>query len=117
MIFAASSVEAILERLDRDGSSFAAAAAAIMRSRSPSALKFIFRALREAKGKNLADCLKMEYRVAARAVMAHDFRDGVRATLIDKDGAPRWNPASLAAVKDADIAGYFLALGARELCF
>jgi len=115
MIFAAASVEAILERLDRDSSPFAAATAATMRSRSPSALKFIFRALREAKGKNLRDCLKMEYRVAARAVMAHDFREGVRATLIDKDGAPHWNPASLAAVKDAEIAGYFAPLGAREL--
>jgi len=115
MIFAAASVEAILERLDRDSSPFAAATAATMRSRSPSALKFIYRALREARGKNLRDCLKMEYRVAARAVMAHDFREGVRATLIDKDGAPHWNPASLAAVKDAEIAGYFAPLGAREL--
>jgi len=115
MVFAASSVEAILERLDRDGSAFATSTAATMRSRSPSALKFIFRAMREAKGKSLADCLKMEYRVSARAVMAHDFREGVRATLIDKDGAPDWSPASLAAVKDVDITGYFASLGAREL--
>ena len=113
--FAGSSVEVILERLDRDGGDFAATTAAILRRRSPSALKFIFRALRDAVGKNLPDCLKMEYRVAARAVMAHDFREGVRATLIDKDGKPRWKPASLAAVSDADIAGYFAPLGAREL--
>jgi enoyl-CoA hydratase len=111
----AASVEAILERLDRDGGDFATATAAILRRRSPSALKFIFRALREARGKNLADCLKMEYRIASRAVMAHDFREGVRATLIDKDGKPRWKPASLAGVSDADIAGYFAPLGAREL--
>jgi enoyl-CoA hydratase len=114
-IFAASSVEAILERLDRDASAFATATAAAMRSRSPSALKFIFRCLREARGKNLADCLKMEYRVASRAVMAHDFREGVRATLIDRDGKPHWQPASLAAAKDSDIAGYFAGLGAKEL--
>jgi enoyl-CoA hydratase len=57
----------------------------------------------------------MEYRVASRAVMAHDFREGVRATLIDKDGVPRWKPASLAAVKDAEIEGYFAPLGTREL--
>ena len=111
----AASVEAILERLDRDGGDFAAETAALIRSRSPSAVKFIFRALRQAKGKNLSDCLKMEYRVAARAVMAHDFREGVRATLIDKDGKPRWQPAALAGVSDADIAGYFADLGAREL--
>jgi enoyl-CoA hydratase len=111
----AASVEAILERLDRDGGDFAVETAALMRSRSPSAVKFIFRALREAKGKNLGHCLKMEYRVAARAVMAHDFREGVRAALIDKDGKPRWQPAALAGVSDADIAGYFADLGAGEL--
>ena len=116
-IFSASSVEAILERLDRDGSAFAATTAATMRQRSPTALKFIFRALREAKGRNLPDCLKMEYRVASRAVMAHDFREGVRATLIDRDGKPQWNPASLAAARDTDIAGYFARLGAGELSF
>jgi enoyl-CoA hydratase len=116
-IFSAASVEAVLERLDRDTSPFAAATAATMRQRSPSALKFIFRALREAKGKNLSDCLKMEYRIASRAVMAHDFREGVRATLIDRDGKPHWQPALLAAVKDGDIAGYFEPLGARDLPF
>ena len=116
-IFSAASVEVILERLDRDASAFAVATAATMRSRSPSALKFIFRSLRDAKGKNLSDCLKMEYRVASRAVMAHDFREGVRATLIERDGKPHWQPASLAAVKDCDIAGYFAPLGARELAF
>jgi enoyl-CoA hydratase len=41
----------------------------------------------------------------------------VRATLIDKDGAPRWQPSSLAAVKEADSEGYFAPLGARELDF
>jgi enoyl-CoA hydratase len=117
MIFSAGSVELILERLDRDGGAFASATAAAMRSRSPTALKFIFRAFREAKGKNLADCLKMEYRVAARAVMEHDFREGVRATLIDKDGKPQWRPASLAAIGDADIARYFAPLGERERNF
>ena len=116
-IFAAPSVEAILERLDRDSSDFAAATAATMRAKSPSALKFIFCAQREAKEKNLRDCLKMEYRVAARAVMAHDFREGVRAILIDKDGRPAWKPAALAAVSEADIAGYFAPLGAGELTF
>jgi enoyl-CoA hydratase len=114
-LFAANTVEAILERLDRDGGEFARAAAALMRSRSPSAVKFIFHALRAAAALCLNDCLKMEYRVAARAVMAHDFREGVRATLVDKDGKPHWQPASLAGVTQSDISGYFAPLGAREL--
>ena len=116
-LFAGHSVEAILERLDRDGSEFASATAALMRSRSPTSLKLIFRALHDARGKNLRDCLKMEYRIAARAVMAHDFREGVRATLVDKDGKPGWQPAQLAAVGEEVVAAYFADLGARELTF
>ena len=63
-IFAASSVEAVLERLDRDGSAFAADTARLMRSRSPTSLKLAFR-LCCAGGKALSrdECLKMEYRV------------------------------------------------------
>ncbi len=113
--FSAASVEAILERLERDGSAFAAAAAQAIRARSPSACKWTYRALRAAKTLPLADCLKMEYRVGLRAVGAHDFQEGVRAILIDKDGTPRWNPASLAGVTDADIVGFFASLGPREL--
>ncbi len=114
-IFAASSVEAVLERLDRDGSDFSAQAARLIRTRSPGSLKLTFRLLRDGKTLALRDCLKMEYRVGARRVMSADFREGVRAILIDKDGAPRWNPGHLADVKEADIAGYFASLGGSEL--
>ena len=57
----------------------------------------------------------MEYRVGSRRVMSADFREGVRSVLIDKDGAPRWNPERLADVKEADIAGYFASLGGNEI--
>lgn len=114
-IFAAASVEAILERLDRDGSDFAAETAATIRARSPTSLKLIFRAIHEARRLGLSDCLKMEYRLAARAVMGHDFREGVRATLIDRDGRPAWRPAALAGVAEPEIAAFFSSLGARDL--
>lgn len=116
-IFAASSVEAILERLDRGGDDFAVATARLLRTRSPTSLKLAFRLVREGKTLSLGDCLKMEYRVALRAVMSSDFQEGVRALLLDKDGAPHWHPAALAGVKEADIAGYFMPLGPRELLF
>jgi len=57
----------------------------------------------------------MEYRVGSRRVMSADFREGVRAVLIDKDGVPRWNPGQLADVKEPDIAGYFASLGGHEI--
>lgn len=116
-IFAAGSVEAVLERLERDGSEFAAATARLMRTRSPTSLKLAFALIRRGKDLPRAECLKMEYRVGSRVVMGHDFREGVRALLRDKDGRPRWEPSALAAVADQDIAGYFTPLGARELSF
>jgi len=57
----------------------------------------------------------MPYLEGLRAVGAHDFQEGVRAILIDKDGKPHWSPASLAGITDADIAGFFASLGPREL--
>jgi enoyl-CoA hydratase len=114
-IFAAASVEAVLERLDRDGSAFAADTARLIRTRSPTALKLAFALLRRGKTLTLNECLKMEYRAAVRMVMGEDFREGVRAQLLDKDGKPRWQPDSLVRVKDADLADYFAPLGAREL--
>ena len=68
---------------------------------SPTSLKLVFRQMRDG-GDNcdLKQCLAMEYRLASRVVPAHDFREGVRAALVDKDRAPKWQPASLAGVGD-----------------
>jgi enoyl-CoA hydratase len=115
MIFAAQSVEAVLERLDRDDGAFSADTARLMRTRSPASLKLAFHLVRSGGTLARNACLKMEYRVAARRVMSPDFREGVRAVLLDKDNAPRWAPAALAGVSEADIADYFASLGAREL--
>ncbi len=101
-IFSASSVEAILERLDRDGSDFARTTAQIIRSRSPTSLKIVFRQLRAAAKLDLKQCLTMELRLALRLLPGHDFREGVRAALVDKDRAPKWQPSSLAGVGDID---------------
>ena len=73
------------------------------------------RLLREGKTLSREQCLKMEYRVGSRRVMEPDFQEGVRAQLLDKDGKPHWSPRQLAAVKEADIAGYFAPLDGREL--
>lgn len=106
-LFSAASVEAILERLDRDGSEFARDTAQTIRTMSPTSLKLTYREVREAASLNLKQCLAMEYRLAAHVLPSHDFREGVRAALVDKDRAPKWNPASLAAVKQGDIDAAF----------
>ncbi|HEY1877636.1 MAG TPA: enoyl-CoA hydratase/isomerase family protein [Rhizomicrobium sp.] len=101
-LFAAGSVEAILERLDRDGSEFAQATAQTIRTRSPSSLKLVFRQLRFARELTLRECLAMEFRLANRVLPSHDFREGIRAALLDKDRNPRWEPASLAGVGNVE---------------
>ena len=109
-IFAAPSVEAILEQLDRDGSDFARAAAETLRARSPTSLKLVYRLLHAARGQSLTACLALEYRLAMRVIEGHDFREGVRAALVDKDRKPDWRPASLAAVPEQDIDAAFAPL-------
>jgi enoyl-CoA hydratase len=74
-----------------------------------------FRQIREGAKLDFDDCVKMEYRMVHRIVAGHDFYEGVRATIIDKDGAPKWQPASLSEVLDADVDAYFAQLGNGEL--
>ena len=109
-IFSARSVEAILERLERDGSDWALDTAATIRTKSPTATKLAFRQIREGKTKDFDDCMRMEFRMVNRVIAGYDFYEGVRATIIDKDGAPKWKPDSLAAVPDKDIDAYFAPL-------
>jgi enoyl-CoA hydratase len=112
-MFSARSVEAVLERLDRDDSGFSRQTAQLIRTRSPTSLKLVFRQLREGRRLDLEQCLAMEYRLALRVLQSHDFREGVRAALVDKDKSPQWQPSSLAGVGDTDA--FFAPLGKREL--
>ncbi len=57
------------------------------------------------------DGMRMEFRLVNRVMAGHDFYEGVRATIIDKDGAPNWRPATLAEVSDADIDAYLATIG------
>jgi len=112
-IFSASSVEAVLERLDRDGSEFAIQTAQTIRTRSPTSLKLVFRQLHQAEKLSLNQCLAVEFRLALRVLAGHDFREGVRAALVDKDRRPKWKPSSLAGVGDLEL--FFAGLGDNEL--
>ena len=58
---------------------------------------------------SLEDCLEREYAMARHIFRGHDFREGVRAAVIDKDRNPRWSPASLAEISDRTVEAYFTA--------
>ena len=113
--FAAPSVEAILQALREDGSDWAIAQHDVLLTKSPQTLKVAFRQLRT--GRNLtrfADNMAMEYRIGARVVHRHDFLEGVRAVIIDKDNAPKWSPALLEGVNEAMLDEIFAPLPPGE---
>ena len=86
-------------------------AANLIATRSPTALAVALAAVRRAaKLESLEDALRQEYRVSCATLESHDLIEGIRAQLIDKDRTPHWSPASLAAVRDADIEAYFAPL-------
>jgi enoyl-CoA hydratase len=114
-IFSNASVEAILTALDADSSPWAGATAKAMRTKSPTAMKLAFRQIRNGKTLDFDECMRMEFRMVHRVIAGHDFYEGVRATIIDKDGAPKWEPASLSEVGERDIDAYFEPLGDQEL--
>lgn len=116
--FSADGVEAILERLDeagRRGSPFAERTAATIRTKSPTSLKIALRQVRLGRGLDFPQAMRTEFRIVSRIVRGHDFYEGVRAAVIDKDGAPRWRPARLDEVDEAAVRAYFADLGADEL--
>jgi enoyl-CoA hydratase len=87
----------------------------MIRTKSPTSLKIAFREVREGKMLSFDDCMRMEFRIASRILAGHDFFEGVRAALVEKDNAPRWRPSSLGEVTDDAVGAYFAPLGEKEL--
>jgi enoyl-CoA hydratase len=61
------------------------------------------------------EAMRTEFRIVSRIIEGRDFYEGVRAAIIDKDGAPRWRPATFAEIGDRVIEGHFADLGPAEL--
>lgn len=114
-IFSADTVEEILARLDDEDSEWSRDNARTIRAKSPTSTKLAFRQIRYGGKLNFDDCMRMEFRMVNRVIAGHDFYEGVRATIIDKDGAPKWRPRALADVRDEDIDAYFAPLADKEL--
>lgn len=81
--------------------------AELLRSKSPTMVKVAFEAIRRARELSLEEALAQEYAITMNALRSHDFREGVRAQLIDKDRAPQWNPAGLDGVSEELVSHYF----------
>lgn len=114
--YAGETVTDILAALRHHGDA-AEDAAKLIETRSPICLSVALEAVRRAaKLETLEDVLRQEYQTSCACSRSHDFVEGIRAQIIDKDRNPKWSPASLAAVTTADVEAYF-APADRELEF
>ena len=113
-------VEDILARLDAEAgaggvdSAWARSTAATIRGKSPTSLKIALAQVRRGPHWSFGECMRAEFRIVSRIVDGHDFYEGIRAVILDKDNAPRWAPATLAAVSEAEVERHFAPL-AQEL--
>ncbi|NEA30219.1 enoyl-CoA hydratase/isomerase family protein [Streptomyces sp. SID13031] len=106
----------ILARLADSEIEAARETAVVLASKSPTSVKVTLRALRSAADlATLREALDQEYRLSVRFHGAHDFIEGVRAQVIDKDRNPQWVPSTIDEVAEETVAAYFAPLGADEL--
>lgn len=120
-LFAGDSVEGIVARLDSEvatggeAAQIAASGAAAIRTKSPTSLRIALAQVRRGKGWSFEECMRAEFRIVSRVIRGHDFYEGVRAVIIDKDNKPVWRPADLKEVSVRDVEAYFAPLGEGEL--
>ncbi|WP_174273915.1 enoyl-CoA hydratase/isomerase family protein [Sphingomonas bacterium] len=114
-LFASETCEGVLAALAADGSEWAREQRAILATKSPQACKVSLRIVLDgADTAFFAEEMAREYAVAARVCQRNDFIEGVRALLVDKDNAPRWDPQTLEGVSDHMIDQIFAPMEAGE---
>ena len=112
--YAGEDVAAIVSALATHENPLARQAAEVIGRRSPTSLRIALHALRMAPGLGgLEACLDREFRMALVRTHQHDFIEGVRAAVVDKDRAPRWVPSRLDEVSADDLASFFAAADAK----
>ncbi|MQM21072.1 hypothetical protein Taro_054104, partial [Colocasia esculenta] len=119
--FGRESVEEIIDALeteaDAQSNKLCASALRKLKEASPLNLKVSLRSIREARYQSLDQCLVREYRMSLHGIskrISNDFSEGVRAQLVDKDFAPKWDPPTLEEVSDDMVDFYFSPLGEFE---
>ena len=113
--FASDRLEDVLASLAADNGEWAAKELATLHTKSPQALKVALRQLADAASlPDFAANMAMEYRIAARVLTLPDFAEGVRAVIVDKDNAPKWQPATPEGVTEDLIEAIFAPLPPAE---
>ena len=116
--FAHDRMQDVVAALQRDGSELAKSTLKTLNEKSPRGMVVALKLLRLARtSSSLEQCLVREYRAALEVFASDDFREGVRAAVIDKDRNPRWSPPRIEDVTPEMVAPYFAEIGADELVF
>jgi len=114
-LFASDRLEDVLAALEADGGEWAAQQLATLRTKSPQTMKVSLKLLLDGKTMpTFEDEMRQEFAVGSHVVQRHDFIEGVRALIIDKDNAPKWNPANVEEVSDHLIDQIFAPLSADQ---
>jgi enoyl-CoA hydratase len=113
--FGQRSLPSVLAALREETSGWGAGQLGELAGKSPTSLAVTFRQLCDGATLDFDSAMRLEYRLVHRFMVGHDFREGVRALLIDRDRRPRWCPDRLDDVSDAMVDGYFAPLPAGDL--
>jgi len=113
--FGGECLDDVLAALRDEAAGWGRAQLEVLETKSPTSLAVTFRALKGGRSLDFNSTMRTEYRLVQRFMAGHDFREGVRALIVDKDNKPRWRPATLAEVTPADVDAYFAPLPDGEL--
>jgi enoyl-CoA hydratase/carnithine racemase len=113
-IFSKLTMEEIMSRLEKIATPFCLETLSNLKTKSPTSLKVTLSALQKGSKLDFDQCMQQEFRLACRFLQGHDFPEGIRALIIDKDQKPAWDPATLSEVTEKSINDYFTPL-AEEL--
>ena len=114
--FSGVTVERVVQNLEReaggsgDDATFARQQAETILTKSPTSLKIAHEQMRQGATLDFNGAMRAEFRIVNRVARGHDFYEGVRAVLVDKDNQPRWNPSRLEDVSAAAVASHFAPL-------
>lgn len=105
--FSENNIETILTKLEDATHPVLKNAFDILQKKSPTSLKVTLAALLKGEQMSFDACMQQEYCLVTHFLHGHDFFEGIRAVIIDKDQKPAWNPARLADISDAMVSRYF----------